>query len=104
MIATATGLPDFPPLSAYNRRVSAETMYRYLTMARPADRIGYDGDRTVTAEAITISYDTRAVEIRLPDPTSDDGHPVAVYVPGTLTFAPVSAVVCALLTGQQVTP
>ena len=99
---TDTALPQFESLSDQHRRNAADVLHRYLQTAHRELIVSYDGDRTVALGPIQVRYRTRAVEISFPD-RHDGRRRVAVYVPGTLTFAPVMDVVEGLLSGWQVT-
>ena len=101
-----TAISDNHPAQTAYRRRSAELLRGYLQSARPNITIAYDGDRTVSLGPISVHYDTRDVEIRFPDPFTDDtadNVDLTVRVPGELTFSAVATVVEGLLAGWQVT-
>jgi hypothetical protein len=99
---SCAALPKFLAQPARTRPVSAAGLYQCLRVTRPDLAACYDGDRMVALGPIEVRYLTRAVEISFPD-RHDERRRVAVYVPGTLTFAPVMDVVEGLLSGWQVT-
>ena len=99
-----TTLPLFEAQTETNRRLSAQLLHRWLQLHHPRYTATYDGDRTVDTGPIHVSYQPWAVEIRFPDPMTDDDTDVVVYIPGRRTFGAVSTVMEGLLAGWQVTP